>query len=108
MKNDRSQEIASGPVVKPSQEDGNRNQEHDTNQKVLHKRETKRAVKIQRCVPQGPRQPDQPARHQRREASRGREQIRVKLQRGGDVRGEVGRVVAAGVEMKFVRDFSSV
>ena len=68
MEDGGSEKIAAGTVVEPSEDKRDRNEEDDAEQKVSDQSEAKGAVKVERRVPQGPRQPHEETRKKRREA----------------------------------------
>ncbi len=67
VKDDYRKKVAARAIIEPGEDDSDGNQEDNADKKIGHQSEPKRAVKIERCVPEGPGKPDQKARDEWRE-----------------------------------------
>lgn len=65
VKDRDGEEVAAGAIVHPSQNEADGDEKDDANQDVLHQGKAKGAVKIERGVPERPRQPNQKGREKR-------------------------------------------
>jgi hypothetical protein len=67
VEDDHGEEVGTGAVVQPGEDDGDRDQEDHADQKVIHQSKTEWPVEIERGVPEGPGQPDEETGEERRE-----------------------------------------
>lgn len=68
VEDDCREEVGAGMVVEPGEDDGQRNHENDAEEQVIYQVVAKRAMEVERGVPEGPGEPNEKAGEERGKA----------------------------------------